>query len=173
MILVIFTVFNNRTVAHYITFEIDIGLWNKHMGNAPSIVFCRGWMVGVSVQTVAPAQAVYLIETATTTPSSPRRACTLLQARKLPYSLPDTLLGHVISCVVSTLRGAGLCRCLCPSGLPNFAHRDKGPTQPHIQWVPGLKLPRRGADLWPPSSVEDKNNGAIPPYIFMAWCLIN
>jgi hypothetical protein len=42
------------------------------------------------------------------------------------------------------------------------------PTQPPIKWVPGttfqgLKRPGREADHSPPSSVEAKNGGAIPP----------
>jgi hypothetical protein len=48
-----------------------------------------------------------------------------------------------------------------------------GPTQHPIQWVPGalspgIKPPELEADHSPPSSVEVKNGGAIPPYVFMA-----
>jgi hypothetical protein len=45
-----------------------------------------------------------------------------------------------------------------------------GPTQPSIQWLPGVKRPGREADHTPPSSVEVKNGGAIPPFhhVFMA-----
>jgi hypothetical protein len=46
-----------------------------------------------------------------------------------------------------------------------------GPTQ----WVPGAKRLESEADHSPPSDVEVKNGGAIPPlppYVFMAWCLI-
>jgi hypothetical protein len=43
-----------------------------------------------------------------------------------------------------------------------------GPTQPPIQWVlgtlsPGVKWPGREADHSPPSSVEVKSGGAMPP----------
>jgi hypothetical protein len=36
-----------------------------------------------------------------------------------------------------------------------------GPTQPPIQWVPGVKLLGRESDHSPPSSAEVKNGGAI------------
>jgi hypothetical protein len=56
-----------------------------------------------------------------------------------------------------------------------------GPSQPPIQWVqravyPGVKRPACEADHSPPSSADVRNGGAIPPlppYVFMAWCLIN
>jgi hypothetical protein len=55
-----------------------------------------------------------------------------------------------------------------------------GPIQPRILWVstalsPGLKRPGREADHSPPSSIEVKNDGAIPhfTYVCMEWCLIN
>jgi hypothetical protein len=38
-----------------------------------------------------------------------------------------------------------------------------GPTQPLIQWLPGVKRQRREADHSPPTSAEVKNGGAIPP----------
>jgi hypothetical protein len=38
-----------------------------------------------------------------------------------------------------------------------------GPTQPPIQWVPGLKQPEREGDHSPPTSADVKNCGAIPP----------
>jgi hypothetical protein len=45
-----------------------------------------------------------------------------------------------------------------------------GPTQPPIQWVPGVKLQGREADHSPPSSAEVKNGGAIPSLPHMsAW----
>jgi hypothetical protein len=53
-----------------------------------------------------------------------------------------------------------------------------GPTQPHIQWVPGalslgVKRPGREADHSPPSSAEVKESYAsTPQYAFMAWCLV-
>jgi hypothetical protein len=50
-----------------------------------------------------------------------------------------------------------------------------GPTQPAFQWVPRIKRPGREADHSPPSSSGFKKGGAIPPlppYTFMAWCLI-
>jgi hypothetical protein len=37
-----------------------------------------------------------------------------------------------------------------------------GPTQPPIQWVPGVKRPGRAADRSPQSSAEVKNGVAIP-----------
>jgi hypothetical protein len=55
-----------------------------------------------------------------------------------------------------------------------------GPTQPPIQWVPGVlslgvKRPWREADHSPTSSAEVKNEWSctsIPQYVFMAWCLV-
>jgi hypothetical protein len=55
-----------------------------------------------------------------------------------------------------------------------------GPTQPHIQWVPGalalgVKRPGNEADHSPPSSAEVKNEWSCtstPQYVFMAWCLV-
>jgi hypothetical protein len=52
-----------------------------------------------------------------------------------------------------------------------------GPTQPPIQWVPGVlslrvKRPGREADHSPPSSAEVKNAWSYtstPQYAFMAW----
>jgi hypothetical protein len=44
-----------------------------------------------------------------------------------------------------------------------------------IQWVPGIKRPRREADHSPLSSDEVKyawNYTSISPSVFMAWCLI-
>jgi hypothetical protein len=54
------------------------------------------------------------------------------------------------------------------------------PTQPRIQWVPGIlslgvKWPGREADYSPPSSAEVKNAWSYtstPQYVFMAWCLV-
>jgi hypothetical protein len=48
-----------------------------------------------------------------------------------------------------------------------------GPTQPPIQWVPGVLSPgikrqEREADHSPPSSAEVKNGGAIPPLLRMS-----
>jgi hypothetical protein len=48
-----------------------------------------------------------------------------------------------------------------------------GPTQPHIQWVPGaisqvVKRPGRVADHSPPSSADVKNGGAITPLFHMS-----
>jgi hypothetical protein len=56
-----------------------------------------------------------------------------------------------------------------------------GPTQPPIQWEPGLfpwgvKRPGREADHSPPSSAKVKNvwsYTSIPPLLFMEWCLVN
>jgi hypothetical protein len=56
-----------------------------------------------------------------------------------------------------------------------------GPTQPHVQWVPGalslgVKRPGHEADRSPPSSDEAKNAWSytppLPQYVFMRWCLI-
>jgi hypothetical protein len=55
-----------------------------------------------------------------------------------------------------------------------------GPTQPPIQWVPGVpslevKRPGREADHSPTSSAEVKNAWSYtstPLYVFMAWCLV-
>jgi hypothetical protein len=45
---------------------------------------------------------------------------------------------------------------------------NMGPTQPPIEWVPGVLSPdvkRQGreADYSPPSSAEIKNSGTVPP----------
>jgi hypothetical protein len=56
-----------------------------------------------------------------------------------------------------------------------------GPTQPPIQWVPGVLSPGvkrsgREADHSPPTSVEVKKTWIYtftPPYVFMAECLIS
>jgi hypothetical protein len=54
-----------------------------------------------------------------------------------------------------------------------------GPTQPPVQWVPGvlslgLKWPEREADHSPPSNPEVNlcSYNSIPQYVFMAWCLV-
>jgi hypothetical protein len=55
-----------------------------------------------------------------------------------------------------------------------------GPTQPPIQWVPGVVSPgvkrlEHGADHSPPSSAEVKNTWhytSTPHYVFMEWCLV-
>jgi hypothetical protein len=55
-----------------------------------------------------------------------------------------------------------------------------GPTQPPIQWVPGVfpagvKRPLCEADHSPPPSAEVKNAWtytSTPQYVFMAWCLV-
>jgi len=55
-----------------------------------------------------------------------------------------------------------------------------GPTQPHIQWVPGAPTPGvkrswREADHSHLSSVEIKSvrsYTSTPQYVFMAWCLV-
>jgi hypothetical protein len=50
-----------------------------------------------------------------------------------------------------------------------------GPTQPPIQWVPGMKLPGREVDHSYPFSAEVKNTWRYTstlPYVFMAWCLV-
>jgi hypothetical protein len=51
-----------------------------------------------------------------------------------------------------------------------------GPTQPSIQWVPGVKRPGREADHSPPTNAEVKKTWiytSTPPCAFMAWCLIS
>jgi hypothetical protein len=47
---------------------------------------------------------------------------------------------------------------------------DLGPTQPPIQWVPGVKRPGREADHSPRPSAEVKKSLAIPPvlHVFVA-----
>jgi hypothetical protein len=40
-----------------------------------------------------------------------------------------------------------------------------GFTQPSMQWVLGIKRPGCEAELSPPSSVEVKNGGAVPPLL--------
>jgi len=73
-----------------------------------------------------------------------------------------------------------------PAGFENFYLRQQrpyqlqGPTQPHNQWVlevpcSGVKLPGREADHSPQASAKVKNAWSytcIPPYVFMAWCLV-
>jgi hypothetical protein len=57
---------------------------------------------------------------------------------------------------------------------------DLGPTQPPIQWVPGVlspavKRPGREADHSLSSSAEVKNSwhyAFTPKYAFVAWCLV-
>jgi hypothetical protein len=51
-----------------------------------------------------------------------------------------------------------------------------GPTQPPMQWIrgassSGVKWPVRAADHSPPSSIEMKNGGAIPPLLHTCTCL--
>jgi hypothetical protein len=60
------------------------------------------------------------------------------------------------------------------------SRHDLVPTQPPIQWVTrviclGVNRPGREANHSALSSVEVKNDGAIPPpsHIIMAQCLIN
>jgi hypothetical protein len=52
-----------------------------------------------------------------------------------------------------------------------------GSTQPPIQWVweaisPGVKQPGHESDHSPSSSAEVKNREAIPPHLYVEWCLI-
>jgi hypothetical protein len=50
-----------------------------------------------------------------------------------------------------------------------------GPTQPPVQWLPGIKWPGREADQLPPSSSNVKyawNYTFTYPCVLMAWCLI-
>jgi len=50
-----------------------------------------------------------------------------------------------------------------------------GPTQPPIQWITGVKRPRREANHSPHSSAEVKNAWgytSTPQYAFMAWCSV-
>jgi hypothetical protein len=49
-----------------------------------------------------------------------------------------------------------------------------GPTKSPIQWVPGVRQPRRTSDQSPPSSAKVKNCGTGPPlplYITLAYLL--
>jgi hypothetical protein len=49
------------------------------------------------------------------------------------------------------------------------------PTQPPMQWVPGVKRPGREGNYSSPSSAEVKNAWSYtstPPYTFMVWCLV-
>jgi hypothetical protein len=51
------------------------------------------------------------------------------------------------------------------------SRRALGSTQPHIQWVPGVKRPGREDDHSPPASAEVKKMWiytSTPPYAFMA-----
>jgi hypothetical protein len=54
--------------------------------------------------------------------------------------------------------------------LQSVSRLALGPTQPSIQWVPGVKWQGREADHSPPSNAEVKNGGAIPPLPHMpSW----
>jgi len=77
---------------------------------------------------------------------------------------------------------AGLSQCFSTGVPPRFelkycsfstASRPAlGPTQPPIQWVPGVKRPRREDGHSPPSSSEVRNAWSytcITPYVFMVW----
>jgi len=75
---------------------------------------------------------------------------------------------------------AGLSQCFSTGVPPRFelkycsfstASRPAlGPTQPPIQWVPGVKRPGREDEHSPPSSSEVRNAWSytcITPYVFM------
>jgi hypothetical protein len=57
--------------------------------------------------------------------------------------------------------------------IPQTYRPPFGPTQPLVQWVPGVKRPVPEADYSPPSSAEVKNCGAIPPLpIFLRGVMV-
>jgi hypothetical protein len=45
-----------------------------------------------------------------------------------------------------------------------------GPTQPPMQWVPGVKRPGHEADHSSPCTAEVKNGGAIRPLLHTSSC---
>jgi hypothetical protein len=69
---------------------------------------------------------------------------------------------------IGTATGYGLDETGAGNFFDTMSRPALGPTQPPIQWVPGVlsmgvKRPGRGADHSPPSSAEVRMNGAIPP----------
>jgi hypothetical protein len=60
--------------------------------------------------------------------------------------------------------GLGFDPCLEQISFPSAKCSDRllGPTQPHIEWILGIKRPGREADHSTPPIAEVKNGGAIP-----------
>jgi hypothetical protein len=89
--------------------------------------------------------------------------------RKSPQTQFDTRLG--VDEVEGKNPGRGTIFLLSTSFRPRL-----GPTQPHIQWVQGVKWPRHEDDYSPPNSAVVKNmcwvHTSIPHYVFVAYCVI-
>jgi hypothetical protein len=86
----------------------------------------------------------------------------------LGYGLDDRGLGF------DSRRGLGICL------FTTTSRTALRPTQPPIQWVPGVlslgvKRPGREAKHWPPSSAEVKNEWSYTStirYTSIAWCSV-
>jgi hypothetical protein len=105
----------------------------------------------------------------------------LRSAQSQVFDTPQIQLNFSSGNVKTILQLLGLCsgRPSGPSTSPgrvkkfifNTACRPTvGPTQPPIQWVPGVKLPGRESDHSPPTSAEVKkpcNYTSTPTHVFM------
>jgi hypothetical protein len=88
---------------------------------------------------------------------------------------PPNEPSYVTLYVGNFMEGVGIAtgyRLDCPGSIPGSGkvflfstpfRPALGPTQPPIQWVPGIKLKGREADHSPSSRAEVKKGGAIPP----------
>jgi hypothetical protein len=94
------------------------------------------------------------------------------------FNIPPIFMG-ILSSIVARLR-TGRPELDSRQGIEIFlfamAFRTTlGPTQPTIQWVPGVKRPGREADHAAPSSAMVKNAcsyASTYPYVFITWYLV-